>query len=126
MNTYVFSKSGEYSEFNRIHRCTTCWGRGTLLARPNPDEPNMVVDSGKPCPCRTATIDLGTRRHGMVGTAATRSGKHGRRAHTQLGTMSRPRKHWRGDTFIPVEGQMMSDYAVRVALWEIQRAPTAA
>ena len=73
------------------------------------------------CKCRSAAPNPGTRRSGMVGTAvAPGKGKHGRRARSG----NRPRRHWRGDFLVQCEGQLQSDYAVRVALWEMGRMPT--
>jgi len=50
-----------------------------------------------------ARLDLGHRRHGMVGTSVSARGKHGRRGRTVKGTLSRPQRRPGEDTAMYAE-----------------------
>lgn len=77
----VYLPTARTTEMRRTHRCTRgCNGTGQVHFLEYNRETRKTERVQRECGCRSSGLNLGHRKHGMLGVAATATGgKHGRR-----------------------------------------------
>lgn len=80
INDTLYLPLARSTEERRSQRCIRgCHGSGLVNYLEYNERTRKVERNLRECACRASDKDLGHRRHGMLGTAVTAKGKHGRR-----------------------------------------------